>query len=118
MLGIFLADCTYFGAFHDLMTIPTQDMGMDTPADTPSTDTPDDPRYGAFLIRVWANDRDGRVRLVVQQVGSARQTAFADWNGIPRHVRECLARSESPPENDLRDHPLRASRGEGDRAEC
>jgi hypothetical protein len=93
MLGIACADCTYFGVFHDLMTIPAQDSCMDEPSDAPSGKTTGDPRYGAFLIRVWANDRDGQVRLVVQQVGSARQTAFADWNGIPRHVRECLARA-------------------------
>ena len=99
------------------MTIPAQDLAMDEPSDALSTETAGDPRYGAFLIRVWANDRDSRVRLIVQQVGSTRQTAFADWNGIPRHVRECLARSESPPENDLRDHPPRAKRGEGDLAE-
>ena len=87
---------------------------MDEPSDTLTTETPGDPRYGAFLIRVWTNDREGRVRLIVQQVGSTRQTAFADWNGIPRHIRDCLARPENP-ENDLRDHPPRASRGEGDR---
>lgn len=65
---------------------------MDDPSDAPASQTPGDPRYGAFLIRVWANDRDGRVRLVVQQVGSTRQTAFADWSGLPRHIRDCLAR--------------------------
>lgn len=74
------------------MTIVAHDTGMDEPSDAPAAETPGDPRYGAFLIRVWANDQEGRVRLVVQQVGSTRQTAFADWNGIPRHVRECLAR--------------------------
>ncbi|MEO6061538.1 MAG: hypothetical protein ABIQ99_06335 [Thermoflexales bacterium] len=65
---------------------------MDQPSGAPPSETPGDPRYGAFLIRVWANDREGRVRLVVQQVGSTRQTAFADWNGISRHIRDCLAR--------------------------
>jgi hypothetical protein len=74
------------------MTIVADDTGMDEPSDAPATETPEHPRYGAFLIRVWANDRDGRVRLVVQQVGSTRQTAFADWNGIPRHIRDCLIR--------------------------
>lgn len=97
------------------MTIPAQDLAMDEPSDALSTETAGDPRYGAFLIRVWANDRDSRVRLIVQQVGSTRQTAFADWNGIPRHIRDCLARLGTPEENQ-RDHPPRALRGEGDRA--
>ena len=76
------------------MTMTAHDLAMDKPPEAPSTETSGDPRYGAFLIRVWANDQDGRVRLVVQQVGSTRQTAFADWNGIPLHIRECLARPE------------------------
>ena len=98
------------------MTIVAHDTGMDEPSDAPATEIPGDPRYGAFLIRVWANDQEGRVRLVVQQVGSTRQTAFADWNGIPRHIRECLARQDAP-EDDQRDHPPRAKGGEGDRAD-
>ena len=65
---------------------------MDDPSDAPANETPGDPQYGAFLIRVWAHDREGRVRLVVQQVGSTHQTAFADWSGVPRHILDCLAR--------------------------
>ena len=77
------------------MTIRVQDGCMDERT-LSTSGAHGSPRYAAFLLRVWADESDGRLRLLIQQVGADNQTAFADWGGVARHVRACLDRGDEP----------------------